>query len=340
MAVLHMSLQGRLDGCQPVEISKSLNRSSLKHSSVLLHMIAPPRQSLQVITHAVAGIVPETKKQQGLGETSSRVARKQLKWEKMMREIEVSGSAVGVLSSRKEDGKVSKGDVLGTLIRLRQLNKWTMVLEVLLWLKQQDWWNFGIHDFNLMIAAYGKLGQPGIAELSFTEMREVGLEPNVACFTSLLEAHARTGNFVRAESIYQEMLKTGPAPTEVTYQVYINALCKAERFNDAERIFKCLDESAEAKPDARLYNLMLHTYGKAGKFSEQQALFRQMKGAGVPMTVVTFNSLMAFQKTVADAEACLRHVALALLSDASCQNQTRCHNVYWIDQCLFQGTAS
>lgn len=101
-----------------------------------------------------------------------------------------------------------------------------MYAQVLLWLKQQDWWNFGIHDFNLMIAAYGKLGQPGIAELSFTEMREVGLEPNVACFTSLLEAHARTGNFVRAESIYQEMLKTGPAPTEVTYQVYINALCK------------------------------------------------------------------------------------------------------------------
>jgi pentatricopeptide repeat protein len=69
-----------------------------------------------------------------------------------------------------------------------------------------------------------------------------------------------------------------------------------------------MGEKDEAKPDARLYNLMMHTYGKAGKLSEQQALFRQMKGSGVPMTAVTFNSLMAFQKTVADAEACLRHV--------------------------------
>lgn len=86
---------------------------------------------------------------------------------------------------------------------------------------------------------------------------------------------------------------------------------QAARFNDAERIFKSMGEKDEAKPDARLYNLMMHTYGKAGKLSEQQALFRQMKGSGVPMTAVTFNSLMAFQKTVADAEACLRHVWFA-----------------------------
>lgn len=35
-----------------------------------------------------------------------------------MREIEVLGLVVGVLSSWKEDGKVLKGDVLGMFIRL------------------------------------------------------------------------------------------------------------------------------------------------------------------------------------------------------------------------------
>lgn len=274
----------RLDGCQPFEINKSLIRGSSspifqKHPCRLMHEDASPRHVLQVVAHAVAGIVPETKKTQGPGEPLSRVARKQLKWEKMMKDIEVSGSAVEILSSLKKDGKISRSDVLGTVLRLRQLNKWPMVLEVrlyiklsvtcmllpgseeictnlsrtlparitslkkyssdieltsfsamctqvLIWLKEQDWWNFGVQDFNLIIAAYGKLGQPENAESSFTEMREAGLEPNVACFTSLLEAHARAGNFERAESIYTEMVERGPAPTEVTYQVYINALCK------------------------------------------------------------------------------------------------------------------
>lgn len=260
-----------------------------------------------MVKYVVADIVVETKKPSS-GESLSRVARKQLKWEKMMKEIDLSGSAVAILTSRKEEGKIAKSDVLGTLIRLRQLNKWAMVLEVLVWLRKQDWWSFGVQDFNLIIAAYGKLGQPENAESSFAEMREAGLEPNVACFTSLLEAHARGENFERAESIYRQMVETGPAPTEVTYHVYINALCKAERYQDAERIFNSMGKQDEAKPDSRLYNLMMHTYGKAGKLPEQQALYRRMKGSGVPMTAVTFNSLMASQKSVPDAEACLRHM--------------------------------
>jgi len=94
----------------------------------LKHKDAPSRQALQVVAQAVADMVVETKK--SAGESLSRVARKQLKWERMMKEIDVSGSAVAILSSRKEDGKIARSDVLGTLIRLRQLNKWGMVLEV------------------------------------------------------------------------------------------------------------------------------------------------------------------------------------------------------------------
>jgi pentatricopeptide repeat protein len=62
------------------------------------------------------------------------------------------------------------------------------------------------------------------------------------------------------------------------------------------------------KPDARMYNYMIHMYGKAGKAAEAQALIRQMKGLGLPMSAVTFNSLMSFQKTVPGAEATLRQV--------------------------------
>ena len=69
-----------------------------------------------------------------------------------------------------------------------------------------------------------------------------------------------------------------------------------------------MEDRDGAKPDARLFNLMIHTYGKAGKITESQNLFRKMKSLGFPLSAVTFNSLMAFQNTVPDAEACLRQV--------------------------------
>jgi pentatricopeptide repeat protein len=80
------------------------------------------------------------------------------------------------------------------------------------------------------------------------------------------------------------------------------------QYEAAEKIFKSMTEGEGLKPDARMYNYMIHMYGKAGKAAEAQALIRQMKGLGLPMSAVTFNSLMSFQKTVPGAEATFRQV--------------------------------
>ncbi len=80
------------------------------------------------------------------------------------------------------------------------------------------------------------------------------------------------------------------------------------QYDAAEKIFRSMTEGEGLKPDARMYNYMIHMYGKAGKAAEAQALIRQMKGLGLPMSAVTFNSLMSFQKTVPGAEATLRQV--------------------------------
>jgi pentatricopeptide repeat protein len=92
------------------------------------------------------------------------------------------------------------------------------------------------------------------------------------------------------------------------------------QYEAAEKIFRSMTEGEGLKPDARMYNYMIHMYGKAGKAAEAQALIRQMKGLGLPMSAVTFNSLMSFQKTVPGAEATLRQVL--------------CHKTSWLSVLL------
>ena len=48
----------------------------------------------------------------------------------MMREIEESDSAVSVLQTHREAKTLSKKTILGTLMRLRQLKKWSSIVEV------------------------------------------------------------------------------------------------------------------------------------------------------------------------------------------------------------------
>jgi hypothetical protein len=135
-----MAMLGRFDGCQPLETSKlqcrglsSTNLVCLRHSSlVLLQRDASPLQA--VASASAEGHVSKQMSKQierpGPGEPWTKEMRKQVKWEKMMREIEESDSAVSVLQTHREAKTLSKKTILGTLMRLRQLKKWSSIVEV------------------------------------------------------------------------------------------------------------------------------------------------------------------------------------------------------------------
>lgn len=131
---------GRFDGCQLLETSKlqcrglsPTNLVCVRHSSlVLLQRDASPLQAV-----GSASVEGNASKQMskpierpGPGEPWTKEMRKQVKWEKMMREIEESDSTVSVLQTHREAKTLSKKAILGTLMRLRQLKKWSSIVEV------------------------------------------------------------------------------------------------------------------------------------------------------------------------------------------------------------------
>ena len=61
------------------------------------------------------------------------------------------------------------------------------------------------------------------------KMEESGFKPNVASYTSLIEAYGRKKLFSEAEGILDKMMKEGPKPTQITYQTMIGAFVKVEK---------------------------------------------------------------------------------------------------------------
>lgn len=234
-------------------------------------------------------------------------------WVKMMSEIKELGSPVPVLRIYKKAGNLTKENVVGTLMRFKQTKDWKAVAEIIEWLRQQSWWAFTELDHNLLITAYGKLGEPEKVERALRIMKKAGVTPSVAPYTSLIEAYGRKRFFEKAESIFNKMLEEGPSPTALTYQTIIGALIKGDKFGDAERIFSSISEVAGAnvKLDQKLCNLMIHCYGKSGKVDEASRLSRKMKAMDIPLSVVTFNSLISCQPCVKDAENVFRQMQRA-----------------------------
>lgn len=240
-------------------------------------------------------------------------------WIKMMLDIKEMGSPVQVFRIYKKAGKLSKETMVGTLMRFKKMKEWEFITETLEWLRKQNWWTFGELDYNLLIVAYAKLGEPEKVERAMQSMKKAGFAANVASYTSLIEAYGRRGLLSKAEGIFKKMLKEGPSPTALTYQTIIGAFIKGERYEDAERIFNTMSEEAgeNFKPDQKLFNLMIHSYGKSGKPEEAAKLSRKMKALDVPLSNVTFNTLMACQSSVKDTENVFRQVFGHPMPDAT-----------------------
>lgn len=223
-------------------------------------------------------------------------------WKKMMRDIQEVGCPVTVIHSYHEAGKVSRETMVGTLMQFKKLKEWKYLTEVLGWLKHQDWWTFTELDFNLQLVAYAKISALEKVKTTMDRMKKAGFQPGVASYTSLIEVYGKKGLFYEAEGILNKMLEEGPQPSALTYQTMISALVKAEKHDDADRIFMSLESEDVVKPDQQLFNVMIHSYGKRGMVDEAFHLSRKMKALSIPLTAVTFNTLLSCQPTVQETE--------------------------------------
>ncbi|XP_027363260.1 pentatricopeptide repeat-containing protein At3g59040 [Abrus precatorius] len=222
----------------------------------------------------------------------------QKNWRRVMNQIDQTGSAVSVFISEKtEDQAVPKDLVVGTLVRFKQLKRWNLVVEILEWLRTQNWWEFGKMDFFMLITAYGKLGDFNSAEKVLGLMNKNGYAPNVVSQTALMEAYGRGGRYNNAEAIFRRMQRSGPEPSALTYQIILKTFVQGNKFEEAEEVFHNLlnDEKSPLKPDQKMFNMMIYMHKKAGSYEKARKTFALMAERGIEQSTVTYNSLMSFE---------------------------------------------
>ncbi|KAG9148892.1 hypothetical protein Leryth_022735 [Lithospermum erythrorhizon] len=223
----------------------------------------------------------------------------QKNWRKLMTEIEETGSAISVLRSEriKNQAALPKDLVLGTLKRFKQMKKWNIVGEILEWLRTQHWWDFNQMDFLMLITAYGKQGDFNKAEKVLSYMNKKGFPPSVISHTALMEAYGKGCQYNKAEAIFRQMQTSGPEPSAVTYQLILKIFVEGDKYKEAEEIFETLlnDEVSPLKPDQKMFHMMIYMYKKARNYEKARQLFALMSERGVPLSTVSFNSLMSFE---------------------------------------------
>lgn len=126
---------------------------------------------------------------------------------------------------------------------------------------------------NTLISAYGKCGSMVHSQAVFDTI----VQPNSVSWTALIGGYTRTGDYATSLHCFEEMQEAGVAPTEVTFLALLSVCSHAGLVDKGLEYFKSMTQEHHLSPWVEHYNSLVDLLGRAGYFTEIEALLSQMQ---------------------------------------------------------------
>ncbi|EHA8592393.1 pentatricopeptide repeat-containing protein, mitochondrial [Cocos nucifera] len=146
--------------------------------------------------------------------------------------------------------------------------------------------------YTTVIDALVAANRPVEAEEVFREMIDSGVEPDNAAYTIMVKLYScYLKRFDSAYEVIRWMVRRGCDPDVVTYSTLITGLCRAGRVTEAWAV---LDQMLERNctPNAHCYSPILQAYCSEGKIDAAKRLMESMRNMGCSVDAVTYNILI------------------------------------------------
>lgn len=130
--------------------------------------------------------------------------------------------------------------------------------------------------WNVMLVAYGQLGDLHESFNIFSRMQIKGLKPNQYTYPSILRTCTSVGALDLGVQIHTQAIKTGFLPNVYVCSVLIDMYAKHGELETAMKIFRRLSED-----DIVSWTAMIAGYAQHDMFSEALKLFEEMQERGI-----------------------------------------------------------
>ncbi|KAJ4768621.1 Pentatricopeptide repeat-containing protein [Rhynchospora pubera] len=127
----------------------------------------------------------------------------------------------------------------------------------------------------------------------FDEISAQGIPCDTALYTSLIHGLFKSGDKKLAFELYNQMIKNGNLPDVITFTVLTHGLCRNEQ-RERESAKKVLGEMERfgVKPSAHIYNMLINSYFREGKFQAASFLHDDMLEKGIIPDEHTYDILL------------------------------------------------
>ncbi|KAL0390426.1 UNVERIFIED_CONTAM: Pentatricopeptide repeat-containing protein [Sesamum calycinum] len=130
--------------------------------------------------------------------------------------------------------------------------------------------------WNVMLVAYGQIGNLEESFNIYSQMQIEGLQPNQYTYPSILRTCTSVGALDLGEQVHTQVIKTGFHPNVYVCSVLIDMYAKHGELETALKIFRRLNED-----DIVSWTAMIAGYAQHDMFNEALKLFEEMQELGI-----------------------------------------------------------
>ncbi|TVU47988.1 hypothetical protein EJB05_07606, partial [Eragrostis curvula] len=142
-----------------------------------------------------------------------------------------------------------------------------------------------LQTFNILLSGWKSADD---AEAFVAEMRELGVEPDLVTYNSLIDCHCKNRGVDKAYELLDEMRKKDISPDVITYTSLIGGLGLIGQPDKAKGLLKEMHELG-CHPDVAAYNAAIRNFVIAKRLGDAFALMDEMASKGLMPNPTTYN---------------------------------------------------
>lgn len=144
--------------------------------------------------------------------------------------------------------------------------------------------------FNILLSGW-KTSED--AEAFFAEMRELGIDPDLVTYNSLIDCQCKNRDVEKAYKLLDEMREKEISPDVITYTSLIGGLGLIGQPDKARHLLKEMCELG-CHPDVPAYNATIRNFVIAKRLGDAFALMDEMASKGLMPNATTYNLFFRF----------------------------------------------
>ncbi|KAI3498397.1 hypothetical protein L1887_34171 [Cichorium endivia] len=148
--------------------------------------------------------------------------------------------------------------------------------------------------FSTIINAFSKEGNIKDAKKTFDQMQVMGVTPNSSVYNALMDGFVKAKEIDKATNLLEEMKNNHVKADGVTFNILVAGYYKYERTANLDHWLEYINQSmSKLLPDDSLPDVSVARLCLEGKPDEATKLLEDMLKKGLPLSVISFNSIIS-----------------------------------------------